>query len=321
MSETGTAVAIEDGGPRCFHCGAVQADPEARRCAECNQHLRLAAPPVARGPAGWCAEHPDRPVTGVCSRCGTFTCTACDVSVRGVRLCRSCRDDLAVRLTAPVPFEERRAIGWLQGWWRTTAEITARPARFFDAMEPTRDLGSALLYGGIGATLTSSWQILFGLMYVAMGILVGGVGLFAPSGPPSSGPHPALIGLGFVSGMGMAVIVLAPLMTLLGYLLMACLQHGTLRLFGAGGELGLVATLKIGLYALGTGWCGLVPYVGQWLHPFWWTGLMVVGISKVHGCSPTRALSVLIPVGIVCIAPVVAYVAFFFVMILVEVLG
>jgi len=321
VTEGSAAQQLEPGDRRCFHCGAPQPDPEVERCGECKLRLRLAPVPVERGPAGWCRQHPEAPITGVCSHCGAFTCVQCDVAVRGVRLCQRCRDDLAERLTTPVPWEERRSIGRWQGWWRTTSDITAHPLQFFDRMEPSTDLGSALIYGGIGATLTASWQILFGLLYVVIGIVIAGVAVFAPSGHPQSGPNPALLGMGVISGMGLAMMVLAPVFTLLGYVVMACLQHLSLRIVGAGKEHGLTATLKIALYALGTGWVGLMPYMGQWMHPFWWTGLMVVGAARVHRCSTTRALAVLIPVLLVCIAPMVAYIMFLFVMIIAGILA
>lgn len=78
---------------RCASCGAEQtaAAQDGQRCLECGRTLGLAPPPVARGPAGFCPHHPDLAVTGVCARCGRYTCTACDVSVGGLRFCRDCR--------------------------------------------------------------------------------------------------------------------------------------------------------------------------------------------------------------------------------------
>jgi hypothetical protein len=48
--------------------------------------------------------------------------------------------------------------------------------------------------------------------------------------------------------------------------------------------------------------------MGQMVQPFWWTGLMVIGTAKVHDCSTTRSLSILIPMAVMCIAPVAAYI-------------
>jgi len=309
LSEPVPAVQESDDQRRCYHCGSplpATLEPGSR-CEVCNQHLRYAPEPVERGPAGWCAFHPEAPVTGVCGHCGAFTCTECEVSVRGIRLCERCRERLAIQLSSPVPWEERHSIGRLQAWWRTTVEITVRPARFFDTMDPQREMGSALWFGLAGAAQNSLWPMLFTLMYAAMFVIMLGVAAFAPSGPPSSGPHPVVVfGIGLVASLGM--IVLMPVFTLLGYVLMACLQHLALRIVGAGQEHGLTATLKMSLYAMGTGWVGIVPYMGQWAHPFWWTALMVVGATKVHDCSTTRALVMIVPVALVCIAPVVAYV-------------
>lgn len=318
---TSVATALANRPDRCALCGGAQ-DPQligAPFCGVCGQKLRLARPPVTRGPAGWCNDHPDQPLSGVCARCGAYTCVSCEVSIRGIRYCDECQETLADQITAPIPWEDRAQIGRLKAWWRTTVAITTRPARFFDRMEPTSNLGGAALYGLVGTALTLSAQtVIMVVMMGGMGVLFVVIGL-ASSSANQSGPPPALMGLGMF-GYTLVLVLGSYVTVALGYLTITCLQHLTLRIFGAGREHGLAATLKVACYALGTGWCGLVPYMGQWLHPFWWTALMVVGTAKVHRCSYTRSLSVIIPTVMVCVAPIAAYVLMIFAVIIAEAL-
>ncbi len=313
------ATAVAGRAHRCALCGAAQ-DPrliEAPFCGVCGQKLKLAKPPVIRGPAGWCAVHPDQPLTGVCARCGAFTCVSCEVSIRGLRYCERCQEALADQIVTPVPWEDRAQIGRLRAWWRTTVAVTTKPAHFFDRMDPTSHMGAAFSYGFIGVLLTISAQSLLMLLTLGgMGVLFVIIGLANSSS--QSGP-PALMGLGMF-GYALVLVIGSFVAVILGYLIITLMQHMTLRIFGAGKEHGLTATLKVACYALGTGWCGLVPYMGQYLHPFWWTALMVVGTAKVHRCSYTRSLSVIIPTVMVCVAPIAAYVLMIFVVIIAEAL-
>ncbi len=294
---------------RCRACGAEQPSPlpEKARCKECRAPLRIAPDPIARGPSGWCPEHPDILVTGVCSRCARFTCVQCEVSVRGIRYCEDCREVLARQLAAPVAWEERQAIGRMVAWWRTTAEVTARPGQFFERMEPTGEFGSAFIYGLTGSGLQWMWQImLMGLYLVFLGVI--GIIVAIAASAQSQSPGPGLAMLGVFAGL--TVLLLAtPGLNLIFVLVLAAMQHLALRIAGAGGEYGIGATLKVACYAMGVGWTGLIPYMGQMALPVWWAILMVVGTHKVHRCSITRSLATLVPFLIMFLSPIVLYFA------------
>jgi len=222
------------------------------------------------------------------------------VSVRGLRYCVSCQRDHARHLSAPVAWEERREIGRARAWWRTTVDLTARPHLLYEAMPPRGEFGSAISYGLIGGFLQSSTQLLFLMMYV---VVLGIVGIAMVA---SGGGSDAWVMLG-ICGFMLAMVVLTPVLTLFSFLLLASFQHLALRLVGAGKE-GLEATLKVACYALGTGWVGVIPYFGAMVTPLWWTVLMVIGVAKVHRCSVTKALVILVPMAMACVAPVMAYV-------------
>lgn len=302
-----TTAVVAGRPPRCRACGAEQPSPLPAngRCKECRAHLRVAADPVPRGPSGWCAHHPDTDVTGVCSRCGAFTCVRCEVSVRGIRYCEDCRGVLAQQLAAPVAWEERKTIGAMVAWWRTTAEVTARPAQFFERMEPTGDFSAAVVYGLTGSALQWSWQILLMGLYV---LFIGAIGLVIAiaASASNSSPGPGLAMMGVFAGL-ILLLLATPGLNLVFVLILAAFQHLALRLAGAGGEHGIGATLKIACYSMGVGWSGLIPYMGQMALPVWWAILMVVGTHKVHQCSVTRSLATLVPFLIMFLSPIVAY--------------
>jgi len=297
---------------RCLECGAVQTDDafEGGRCLECRAPLRLASAAVARGPAGWCRHHPERPVTGVCAGCGAFTCTACDVPVRGIRYCESCRSRLRRTLVAPVAWEERRTIGRPRSWWRTTAGVISRPDTFFDQLDPGRDVAAALGYALVGALLHRAlWSVqslLTGGWVLIEGVITALTSSGAGSGPGSS-TATMLLQPAAAAGAHIGLALLAPLATFGLFLAVASLQHLTLRIVGAGREHGFPGTLKVACYALGgTGWMGLLPVIGPLVQAVWWSVLMVLGTSRVHRRSTTRTLVVVLPMALFCGAPIAA---------------
>ena len=318
---SGTPATDTGRAPRCSACGALLPEGYHKRklCPECRAPIRLAADPQARGPQGWCTRHPQEPTTGICSSCGRFTCVRCDITVRGIRYCADCREHLAARLAAPVAWEERRSIGRISAWTRTTLEITSRPGSFFERMEPRADLSSALLYGLSASTLQWLWQtLLLGLYFVmlaGMGLIIAIAG--AASGSGSGGPAAGLVMFGVAAAI-LLFAALTPVFNLLGILVLASIQHLCLRIVGAGGEHGLGATLKVACYALAPGWTGIIPYFGQMAVPIWWAILMVVGTAKVHNCSVTRALVTLVPFLLMFLSPIIAYAGFVVVAIVAE---
>lgn len=293
--------------PRCAHCGGELPSAEMEHCDDCGHVVQLAPRPVARGPAGWCAHHPDEAITGVCARCGRFTCLRCEVSVQGVRYCEVCRDAERPTFTAPVAWEERGNVGVLRGWWRTTAAITGRPAVFFEQLSTEGGMGPALTYGLLGASLLMLSNAALAILGTAGNVMMM-AGPLIQASQGGAVDTQFLISLLVLSTTRLLGVLVSPLATLTLYLIVAVMQHGLLRLVDAGHERGIGATLKIACYAMGVGWlCGLVPTVGPAvLFPVWWTVLMVVGTARVHRRSTTRTLVVVVPTLALCLAPVAA---------------
>ena len=285
---------------RCASCGA-ELTPGAEdryRCRECGRVLRLAPPPVARGPAGLCPRHPDLEVTGVCAGCGRFTCTACDVSVSGLRYCADCRARQRRSFTAPVAWEERREIGRWRAWYRTTSQVTGQPEVFFGRLRPAGGLLGAAVFGLVGAMLLNSGQMALNaakLVVSAMTLVIQ---------PGLHGWSSFDVGLAGALGARLCYLLLTPLLVLLLFLAVASLMHVALRIVGAGAEHGVEATLKVALYGFALGWLGVLPWLGLVVFPFWWTALMVVGTARIHGRSTTRTAVVIVPALLLFFAPV-----------------
>ena len=86
----------------CPHCGAAFSAPR-EFCSECLGNLAQpnaaetpAPAPIAREPEAPierpCPLHPNRPLAGTCSRCGTFICISCvpDLATASHPLCQAC---------------------------------------------------------------------------------------------------------------------------------------------------------------------------------------------------------------------------------------
>lgn len=285
---------------RCASCGAEQAAEvvDGQRCHECGRILGLAPLPVPRGPVGFCPVHPDLAVTGVCAQCGRYTCTACDVSVGGLRYCRDCRVRHRRTFTAPAAWEERREIGRWRAWLRTTSQVTGQPGTFFARLQSAGGLGGALIFALLGAFLLNSGRMALGFFR----LLVSSLTLLVD--PLLHGASSIDVSLAIYVGLRLLYLLASPLLVLLLFILVAALQHLALRLVDAGAEHGIEATLKVALYGFALGWLGVVPWLGPAIFPIWWTAVMVIGTAQVHGRSTTRTAVVIVPSLLLLLAPV-----------------
>lgn len=238
-------------------------------------------------------------MTGVCARCGDYTCTDCDVSLSGIRYCEACRQEMFRTLSAPVAWEERQTIGSLRAWWRTTSELIIRPVEFFEQLDPHQRVAPAMMYGLTGTVLHQVLRVL--LRAVSSLGVIAMVAVGAAQGNGGGAMLAQLVAQGSI----LLYMLLSPLLLFALYVTVALLQHAALRLVRAG-ESGIGATLLVASYSMGIGWIGLIPLVGPPAFLVWWTVLMVIGTSRVHRCSTTRTLVVLVPTMMLCVAPVAA---------------
>ena len=193
-------------------------------------------------------------------------------------------------------------MGRVTAWWRTTAAVTAGPARFFERLGGEGRVLGPLLFALIGATLHQTGYAL----KTCLGSVLGMLGVFSLNMPGGNVDWQMFC---FALGTQLAkllVALLSPLVVLGLYLGVASGQHLALRLVDAGEERGISGTLQVACYAFAVGWVGLVPFLGPLAFAVWWTILMVVGTSRVHGRSTTRTLVVALPSLMLVAAPFAA---------------
>ena len=112
-----------------------------------------------------CAVHESVPATFTCSRCGSFGCPDCVFPVveGDPPLCRAC--------ARPVPWENRRRLGWWKAFWETTKLVSARPAEFYK-LPQAEGMASAVGYGTLAYALgLILFLVEFSLLLILAGLI------------------------------------------------------------------------------------------------------------------------------------------------------
>ncbi len=185
---------------------------------------------------------------------------------------------LADPLRVP-PWEDRGRYGLLNALYLTIKEVLSAPGTFFARMPTgvgmTQPFLFAIVMGALEAFCIWLWS--FGN---------GNLPLFA---------HMRL--LAFLSGPFVAGVrfVLSPLIAALTLLICATVVHGCLLIVG-GNRLGFEATARVIAYARAAGVVAMLPICGGSLAIVWAVGIAIVGLARIHGAEPWRALvAVLVP--------------------------
>lgn len=224
-----------------------------------------------------CAVHGEVPATFTCSRCGSYACADCLLPTSlatGAELCRAC--------ARPVPWEDRRRLGWAKAYWQTTKMISAQPAEFFRT-PATEGMASAIGFG------TLSYVAGFVLLFVEVAIvcLVAGLATIAFD-------HDTAIGLFVMSG----VMLIAVPLTVIQYApwgLIACLlggliSHGVLAVLKAT-KGSMEDSIRAVSYANAVFFWTWVPCVGLFVQLFWLPWIEAVGLRETHQCGIGPALA------------------------------
>jgi len=205
------------------------------------------------------------------------------------RVCITCVQDRRVKLYG-IPWEERRSLGILTAWFRTTADSWLRPQSFYSRIDPGGLVGEAMLY----MILSLAWISLFWLGLGLVASLLVGAAVMLDGGAADGGA---------IAGVMLAVFafygVLIPIGNLIFVLISTLLSHLVLRLLG-GGAGGLGASMRTTLYSGGIYMFNGVPCLNYivWV---WWSILHVIGFMTLHDEPPLRPiLAVLAPFALCC---------------------
>lgn len=194
------------------------------------------------------------------------------------------------------PWERREQYGFLNALYLTTREVLGDPSRFFRRMPTRVGLAQPLLYA-----------LVLGIATTLLGWIWSVSGASLKSLAPGSvlqdilGPMPSF--LRFVA---------SPLTVALDVTLRASLMHLMLRVLG-GNQLGFEATFRVATYAKAAGVVALVPFCGGVAAPLWELAIDVIGLYRIHGTDPWRALVAVLGPALLCLWGVVAAVLLFFV--------
>lgn len=187
------------------------------------------------------------------------------------------------------PWERRQEFGFLNAIYLTTREVLTAPGRFFSRMPTRIGLAQPLLYAlvlGITAALLGWLWSLAGssLRALTSGDILAGV----------LGPVPSF--LRFVA---------SPLLVTLDVFVRAALMHLMLMLLG-GNQLGFEASFRVAAYGKAAGIILLVPFCGTVVAVLAELAINIVGLHRIHGTDPWRALVAVIGPATICLSSVVA---------------
>lgn len=187
------------------------------------------------------------------------------------------------------PWEERARYGFLNALYLTTREVLTGPAAFFGRMPTRVGLAQPLLYaiilGAAAALLAWVWAMAgSSLRTLAGGGLLEGV----------FGPVPSFVRF-----------AASPLLVALEVFLRAALFHVTLMLLG-GNQLGFEATFRVAAYGKAAGLVTLLPFCGSGVALLWELAIDVIGLYRIHGTDPWRALVAVLGPAVICLSSLVA---------------
>ncbi len=161
--------------------------------------------------SGPCAQHSDRPATGVCALCQRPVCELC-VRTSGAELrCPACAE-------LGIAWERRRELGFFRAYLKTLRDVLLQPSKAFGGLSAHRGFKAAFAYDVLTQYLATSVPTFL------MGTSVGTLPL-----PPIAGFTPAQLGQAILWSYPFSGLWIAGLDFLL-----ALLMHATLKLTGPG---------------------------------------------------------------------------------------
>jgi hypothetical protein len=197
------------------------------------------------------------------------------------------------------PFADRARLGLVTAWLQTWKLVALEPARFFRLVRADQ-IGPALLFGVIGASIGTIVSGVFGF--------VSGNAALAAMRPflermREQGMDPDLLQAitgGATGTILVAQVVFAPVFALVGIYLLSGLFHLVLLLV-KGAPRGFNGTVTVVAHAYGLYVLTALPMCGGLVALVWFTVAAIVGLSELHR-SPTwkGALAVFSPLLLMC---------------------
>jgi hypothetical protein len=187
------------------------------------------------------------------------------------------------------PWEERDRYGFLNALYLTTREVLAAPGPFFGRMPSRLGFLQPLLYAIVLGMLAALLGWIWSLTGSSLRTLASGGVLHDLFGPLPS----------FV------LFVASPLTATLDVAVRAGLMHLLLMLLG-GNKLGFEATFRVAAYGKAAGVVALLPFCGGIVAVLWELAIDIIGLYRIHGTDPWRALVAVLAPAVLCFSSLAA---------------
>jgi hypothetical protein len=183
------------------------------------------------------------------------------------------------------PWERRERYGFLNGLYLTVKDVLLTPRTFFHRMPTQVGLAQPLYFAlvlGVVATF-----------FVWMWSLAGSSIQFLFAEDIKELMHGPILAF--------SLFIFSPLIVPICVFIQAGLIHLALMLVG-GNKLGFEATFRVSAYTTAAGILAMIPFCGSFLGTLLSLYISIVGLHKIHGTDPWRAvLAVLIPM-VLCLS-------------------
>jgi hypothetical protein len=192
-----------------------------------------------------------------------------------------------------LPWERRRDIGFVSGFFETVAIVLTRPIEAFTVMRTEGGFGDPLLFGVIGGSIGA-------IIWILLSLALHSFGLFATLSARQS-PFDSLLGASVGGAFVIIRLVLTPIIIALALFIWAGLVHISLMLLG-GANKAFEATFRALSYAYGaTSLFVIVPCCGGLIALVWGLVTDCIGVSRSQETDTGRAvMSVLLPLVVCC---------------------
>lgn len=232
-----------------------------------------------------CAVHPEIDATFVCSRCGSFGCEGCAFSrIEKREVCNACA---AKGLGKPVPWEQRKELGFFRAFWQTVKLASRSPTAFFRTPATDASLFMPVLHG----TLSYSVGLVLTYVVLGLGAMVSGGAVAALGDDQMYGPLAGFLGAYGCGLVGMAPIgaILSIPGTVFSTVVAAGLSHATLAIFGKS-KASFEDTLRAVSYANAPYVWAWIPLVGGLISYVWMIWISVIAVRETHRCGTDWAV-------------------------------
>ena len=230
--------------------------------------------------------HADEAAVFLCTRCGSYGCGQCQFSaVAGREVCRACAQH---GLGHPIPWEQRKELGNISAFWRTSMLVIRRPTKFFRT--PTLHKGTlgAVMHGVLTYSLGQAAGMLFTGVLMLLGAAASATLLPGREGETLASLL-GVYGCVFAGFSPIVALLFGPANAILGLVLSGAISHVILSAAGkAKGS--FEDTLRAISYTNAPRLFLWIPLggVAAW---FWMLWLEVVAVRETHKCGTDWAVA------------------------------